>query len=430
MLTPEGTVADGPGETIFVVKQRHDLHARPLDRDPARDHARLDHPDRARPRLRGAREDADPLRPLPRRRGVHVRHRRRGDAGAVGRRPRDRRRRRHARAAEGVPRHGARRRATAGRSGASSCRARRRAPREHGDAAHQRSPRRGSTSATRSSCSRCCARGTSRSGRPGRGSRRCSRTPSARRTARRSRPAPRGCTSACALAGVGPGDEVITSPYSFVASANCAIYEGATPVFADIDPRTLQPRPGRGRGGDHAADEGDRRGRHLRLPVRARRAARDLRAARARARRGRVRGARRALQGPPARLARPSRGLRLLPEQADDDGRGRRGHDRLGRGARAARLAPQPGPARDVELAPARPSRLQLPARRHLGGARHRPAREARPHPGRRAREVAARYGELLAGSTSSCRSPTTPTTSARGSSTSSSCRAASTATA
>ena len=43
--------------------------------------------------------------------------------------------------------------------------------------------------------------------------------------------------------GVSDGDEVITSPFSFVASANVAVYERARPVFADIDPVTLNLDP-------------------------------------------------------------------------------------------------------------------------------------------------------------------------------------------
>lgn len=39
--------------------------------------------------------------------------------------------------------------------------------------------------------------------------------------------------------GIAPGDEVIVTPLTFAASANCVIYQGGTPVFADIDPQTL-----------------------------------------------------------------------------------------------------------------------------------------------------------------------------------------------
>ena len=50
--------------------------------------------------------------------------------------------------------------------------------------------------------------------------------------------------AAAFAAGLGPGDEAITTPMTFCATANCVLYQGATPVFADVSADTLNLDPG------------------------------------------------------------------------------------------------------------------------------------------------------------------------------------------
>ena len=148
----------------------------------------------------------------------------------------------HARDPAGVPRHGARAQRPLVRSGSST----RRRPRPRREAGGAAGPALGAVRRRARGGARArgaALRAGSRSGRRSTASRRRSPRRSARRTRRPSRREPPACTCSAISAGIGPGDEVITSPYSFAASANCFIYEGGVPVFADVDPRTLNLDP-------------------------------------------------------------------------------------------------------------------------------------------------------------------------------------------
>ena len=108
-------------------------------------------------------------------------------------------------------------------------------------------------------------------------------------------------------AGVGPGDEVITVPFTFVATVSAICYTGARPVFVDIEPDHVHDGPGAARGGDHAAHQGDRAGSSLRPDGRHGRDHGDRRAPRTRGHRRRLPGARRRVSTAGAPAASASR---------------------------------------------------------------------------------------------------------------------------
>ena len=232
--------------------------------------------------------------------------------------------------------------------------------------------------------------------------------------------------------GWGPGDEVVTSPLSFVASANCMLFEGAEPVFCDIDPRTLNM--------DAQAAEaacGERTAGLLPVHIFGYPADMPTLEEIARARGlGIVEDACEALGAVDATGVRvgtrgnPGR-IRLLRQQAARDGRGRHAHERRRRGARAGAQRAKPGSRQRHGLALARPPRLQLPDvrrdggdRRRAGGAPRRPAGRA----GAGGRRCTASAWPRSRGWSSPARTPAP--SAAAGSSTWSSCRRRWTATA
>ena len=86
--------------------------------------------------------------------------------------------------------------------------------------------------------------------------------------------------AAMMLAGLGPGDEAIMPSFAYPTMATAVVRQGATPVFADVDPRTLNLDPAGGRGGGWTPNQGNRRRALRRRRLRDGRAARNRRAGR------------------------------------------------------------------------------------------------------------------------------------------------------
>ena len=221
---------------------------------------------------------------------------------------------------------------------------------------------------------------------------------SARRTSRPSRAAPPGCISACAWPGSAPATRSITSPFSFVASANCVLYEGATPVFADIDPeRSTSTRP--------RSRRRSRRGRRRSSPS----TSSATRASSTSCERSPSEHGLAFIEDACEALGAEYRGRPLgsfahpavfafYPEQADDDRRGRRGRRPDEEEWRLLKSLANQGRADSGGWLDARALRLQLPPRRPLGRRRPRAGRAPRRDPRAARGDVAARYAELLAG--------------------------------